>query len=55
MSYLLFPGRHHLLTNFQAEYLTLLTSGDPDSLRDVNGAPLVLADRIDTVISCRKQ
>lgn len=50
MSHLLFPGRHHLLTNFQAEYLTLLTSGDPASLRDVNGIPLGLCDRIDTVI-----
>lgn len=50
MSCLLFPGRHHLLTNFQAEYLTLVTDGDASSLRDVNGAPLALDGPIDTVI-----
>jgi hypothetical protein len=50
MTCLLFPGRHHLLTNFQLEYLTLVTSGDPAALRDVNGAPLRLKKRIDTII-----
>lgn len=50
MSYLLFPGRHHLLTNFQLEYLTLVTSADARELRDVNGRPLELADRIDTIV-----
>jgi hypothetical protein len=47
---LLFPGRHHLLTNFQLEYLTLVTGGDPAGLRDVDGAPIGLADRIDTIV-----
>lgn len=28
MAYVLFPGRHHLLTRFQADYLHRLTSGD---------------------------
>lgn len=50
MTYLLFPGRHHLLTNFQLEYLTLATSADPSRLRDVNGQSLALAEPIDSVI-----
>ncbi len=50
MMCLLFPGRHHLLTNFQLEYLTLVTSGDPAALRDVDGQPLGLAQPLDTVV-----
>jgi hypothetical protein len=50
MTCLLFPGRHHLLTNFQLEYLTLVTSGDPAALRDVGGKPLSLHQPIDTVV-----
>jgi hypothetical protein len=50
MTRLLFPGRHHVLTNFQLEYLTLATQGDPAELRDVNGQPLSLAEPIDTVL-----
>jgi hypothetical protein len=50
MSYLLFPGRHHLLTNFQLEYLTLVTSAQARELRDVNGRLLELADRIETIV-----
>ncbi len=34
MDYVLFPGRHHLLTRYQADYLTRLRSGDAD---DVDG------------------
>jgi hypothetical protein len=47
---LLFPGRHHLLTNFQMQYLTLATGGNAAALPDVNGRPLDLAERIDTVL-----
>lgn len=50
MTWLLFPGRHHLLTNFQLQYLTLATSGSLDSLRDVNGQPLRLTGPIDAVL-----
>lgn len=50
MACLLFPGRHHLLTNFQLQYLTLALNGNPKALVDVNGAPLELAEPIDTVI-----
>ncbi len=50
MTMLLFPGRHHLLTNFQRDYLVRATSSDLASLRDVEGQPLELKDRIDTII-----
>jgi hypothetical protein len=48
--HLLFPGRHHLLTDFQLDYLTWATRGDPAELRDVNGAPLALASPLESVI-----
>ncbi len=37
--HLLFPGRHHLLTTFQLDYLRGITRGDAE-LMDVAGAPL---------------
>jgi hypothetical protein len=49
MTALLFPGRHHLLTNFQLEYLTLVTSGRAE-LADVDGRPLALDSPIDTIV-----
>ena len=50
MAWLLFPGRHHLLTNFQLQYLTLATGGRLAVLRDVNGQPLRLDGPIDAVL-----
>jgi SAM-dependent methyltransferase len=50
MTLLLFPGRHHLLTNFQLEYLTLATGGNAASLADVNGNALNLAEPIDAIL-----
>ncbi len=50
MMNILFPGRHHLLTSFQLEYLTSTIEGDQGSLVDVNGKPLGISDSIDTVI-----
>jgi hypothetical protein len=46
---LLFPGRHHLLTNYQLQYLTLVTSGDAAALPDVDGKPLGLTGRFEAV------
>jgi hypothetical protein len=40
---LLFPGRHHLLTNHQLEFLTLLTQGEP-------GGVLGLAAPVDAIV-----
>jgi SAM-dependent methyltransferase len=40
MTWLLLPGRHHLLTRFQREALERGTGGPLDALRDVQGQPL---------------
>jgi len=50
MTYLLFPGRHHLLTNFQLEYLTRVTSCDPRTIRDVDGKVLELDEPISAIL-----
>jgi trans-aconitate methyltransferase len=50
MTLLLFPGRHHLLTNFQLEYLTLATGGNAASLPDVNDQPLNLTQPINVIL-----
>lgn len=47
---LLLPGRHHLLTNFQLEYLARVLSRAPATLSDVDGRPLELAEPIDRMI-----
>jgi SAM-dependent methyltransferase len=41
LSYIVFPGRHHLLTRFQADYLRDLLS---DKLTDSAGATMTFAD-----------
>jgi hypothetical protein len=48
--HLLFPGRHHLLTNHQLEFLTLLTQGGAGALRDRHGCPLTLPSPIDSLL-----
>jgi hypothetical protein len=50
MRNLLFPGRHHLLTNFQLEYLTRVTSGDRALLRDTRGNHVELNEPIQTLL-----
>jgi hypothetical protein len=50
MTWLLFPGRHHLLTNFQQEYLTYVCGADPAALRDVDGRPLSGFAPVDTIL-----
>lgn len=50
MPCILFPGRHLLLTNFQLEYLTLVTGGDPAALVDIDGRPLDLDGPLDTIV-----
>ncbi len=50
MSYVLVPGRHHLLSNFQETYLTTLLNTPPGELKDLDSKPLKLSDKIDTVI-----
>jgi hypothetical protein len=48
--YLLFPGRHHLLTQFQHEYLSKIGKEGLLGAVDVNGLPLGLTEPIDCLI-----
>ncbi len=50
MAYLLFPWRHHLLTNFQQQELSLITEWNVSGLKDVHWNPLKLSEPIDTII-----
>jgi hypothetical protein len=50
MTYLLFPGRHHLLTAFQAGCLARVIGRDPAEVRDVDGQPLGGRPPIDTIV-----
>jgi trans-aconitate methyltransferase len=50
MTYLLFPGRHHLLTAFQSECLAHVIGRDLAELRDVEGKPLGGGPPIDTIV-----
>lgn len=47
--YLLIPGRHHLLTNFQWDYLQELVAGT-GNLRDVTGRPFAADEPIEAII-----
>lgn len=46
LRYVLFPGRHHLLTRFQARYLTDLLAG---RLSDTDGVPIQPAEHTEVV------
>ncbi len=48
--YLLVPGRHHLLTQFQHDYISRLVAGDLSEVKDVNGEPLPANARITEII-----
>jgi hypothetical protein len=48
--YLLFPGRHQLLTNFQFEYLHALAYKGLSEFKDIQGKPLVIKDKIEAII-----
>ncbi|MCK9272437.1 transferase [Candidatus Gracilibacteria bacterium] len=50
MAYLLFPGRHHLLTNFQLQELNFITQGDISTFKDVHGKNIKIKEPIDTII-----
>jgi hypothetical protein len=50
MTYLLFPGRHHTLTKFQADYLANVVGRDPSTLLDVAGQPLTLTEPIQKIV-----
>lgn len=44
--YVLFPGRHHLVTSFQVDYLTALVAGQ---VSDTEGVPVVCAPDVQVV------
>jgi hypothetical protein len=48
--YLLFPGRHHLLTQFQFEYLQSILSRPLKEITDINGDAIDSDDQIKAVI-----
>ncbi len=47
--YLLFPGRHQLLTAFQFSYLNSIISGGRDKCIDINGKSISI-DRLDAIV-----
>ncbi len=48
--YLLFPGRHHLLTQFQFDYLKKIINNPLTDTLDINGLPLGKKDKIEAVV-----
>jgi hypothetical protein len=48
--YLLFPGRHHLLTTFQYEYLAGILSNSVKNITDIKGQPLNIKDPVEAII-----
>ncbi|MBC8109839.1 MAG: transferase [Verrucomicrobia bacterium] len=48
--YLLFPGRHHLLTNFQFNYLFRLIQSNLGSVTDINGRMLEIFQPVEAII-----
>ena len=48
--YLLFPGRHHLLTQFQFDYLKQVLEGINGDIKDVDGIPIPFDARPTSVI-----
>lgn len=48
--YLLIPGRHHLLTQFQFQYLTWILTTPLQQLRDIAGNPVNQPGKIEAII-----
>lgn len=48
--YLLIPGRHHLLTDFQFKYLLSLIQGGLQTALDVHGKPLGITENVTAVV-----
>lgn len=48
--YLLFPGRHQLLTSFQFSYLYSVISKGLTEVLDINSKPIGFTDKIDAII-----
>ncbi|MEY4567772.1 MAG: hypothetical protein RLY14_2742, partial [Planctomycetota bacterium] len=50
MTYILFPGRHHLLTAFQSTYLKQVIAGEPSVMVDVDGKPISLTSPVKAIV-----
>ncbi len=50
MAYILFPGRHHVLTQFQQQYLNDVLTSPAHTLLDRHQKPLTLEGRLDSVV-----
>lgn len=48
--YLLFPGRHHLLTQFQFDYLSNILSRDLKDVKDINGNTINVNEKVTAII-----
>lgn len=48
--HILFPGRHHLLTDFQFKYLYRLSQNGLENEKDVYGKPLGITEAVQSVI-----
>src|SRR5690606_27632483 len=48
--YLLFPGRHHILTDFQFKYLFRLIHGDVNKLKDVNNKEISFSEPVEAIV-----
>lgn len=48
--YILFPGRHHLLTQFQFEYLKDVVSKPLNQTHDINGNTIASTEKIEAII-----
>ncbi|TXI67948.1 MAG: transferase, partial [Cyclobacteriaceae bacterium] len=48
--YLLIPGRHHLLTQFQFDYLAGILNNPLQHILDINGSPIQKAGKIEAII-----
>src|SRR5690242_12017394 len=48
--YLLFPGRHHLLTNFQFNYLKGILDKSLKTVADINGKKIGTDESIEAII-----
>lgn len=48
--YILFPGRHHLLTQFQFNYLQDVIRKPLNQTHDINGTPIASTEKIEAII-----
>ncbi|MEJ1242465.1 transferase [Chryseolinea sp. T2] len=48
--YLLFPGRHQLLTEFQFQYLQAVTSKGLNQFNDINGEPIATSEPVTAIV-----